>query len=149
MNALLPWIGGITSLIACFLAMRMGGRDEAYGALIFLIGSLTTLGYVLLFGATWAKPEIGLLVIDLIMMLAFIHLALISDRFWPMWIAGFHLVSLAVYAASFVAINVIPWVFATGVVFWAWPTKLTLIIAIYEYRAQKEHGRLGKMPLTR
>jgi hypothetical protein len=54
-----------------------------------------------------------------------------------------------VHAATFVASDVIPWVFATGVVFWAWPTKLTLIIAIYEYRAQKEHGRLGKMPLTR
>jgi hypothetical protein len=148
-NALLPWIGGTTSLLACYLAIRFGGRDEVYGALIFLIGSLTTLGYVLLFGATWAKPEIGLLVIDLIMMLAFIHLAVISDRFWPMWIAGFHLVSLAVHAATFVASDVIPWVFATGVVFWAWPTKLTLIIAIYEYRAQKEHGRLGHVPLTR
>jgi hypothetical protein len=66
-----------------------------------------------------------------------IHLAMVSDRFWPIWFAAFHLIAFVSHASTIASNDIMPWVAATGVVFWAWPAKLTLLLGVIEYRIRR------------
>jgi hypothetical protein len=150
MTEYLPWIGGVLTVLVCGFAIREGGRDEAYGALIFLAGTVATLAFVLLFGAAWTSPEYGLVIIDAVVLLAMIHLAMVSDRFWPIWFAAFHLIAFVSHASTIASNDIMPWVAVTGVIFWAWPAKITLFIGVVEYRARKSgHSGIAHFDVQR
>jgi len=98
-----------------------------------IIGSLLTLAVAQSFGTSWTKVEVGIFAIDIIVLLAFIYLALKSDRFWPIWAAAFQLLAVIIHSAMIVAAPVTPWAFGTGAVFWAYPMLLALAIGSSEH----------------
>ncbi|MEP2989962.1 MAG: hypothetical protein ABJN60_00255 [Parasphingorhabdus sp.] len=98
-----------------------------------IAGSLITAIVANLFETTWTGLETGIFVVDVIFLFALIHLTVVSDRFWPMWATGFHLLAVAVHTAMVVAPEVTPWAFATGAAFWAYPMLLALAIGAHEY----------------
>ena len=98
-----------------------------------IIGSLLTLAVAQSFGTSWTKVEVGIFAIDIIVLLAFIYLALKSDRFWPIWAAAFQLLAVIIHSTMIVAASVTPWAFGTGAVFWAYPMLLALAIGSSEH----------------
>ncbi|WP_417818868.1 hypothetical protein [Tritonibacter scottomollicae] len=122
-----------TFLVACCgYAIFRGSRSEYIGATIMIAGSLSTLAVGRLFGTSWTGVEVGIFAIDIVALIAFIHLALISDRFWPIWATAFHLLAVTIQTAILVAPQITPWAFATGAAFWAYPMLLALAIGSYE-----------------
>ncbi|GAB5489158.1 MAG: hypothetical protein Pars2KO_27280 [Parasphingorhabdus sp.] len=120
-------------LICCGYAIYRGSRIEYAGAAIMVSGSLVTAIVANWVETTWTGLETGIFVVDVIFLFALIHLAIVSDRFWPMWATGFHLLAVAVHTAIMVAPEVTPWAFATGAAFWAYPMLLALAIGAHEY----------------
>ncbi len=98
-----------------------------------IIGSLSTLAVGRLFGTSWTGVEVGIFAIDIVALVAFIHLAINSDRFWPMWATAFHLLAVTIHTAMLAAPEIAPWAFATGAAFWAYPMLLALAIGSYEH----------------
>lgn len=96
-------------------------------------GSLITVVIASLFGTAWTSLEEGIFAIDVVFLFALIHLTIVSDRFWPIWATGFHLLAVAVHTAMMVAPEVTPWAFATGAAFWAYPMLLALAVGAHEY----------------
>ena len=75
----------------------------------------------------------GIFAIDIVALLAFIHLTIKSDRFWPMWATAFQLLAVSIHTAMMVAPQITPWAFGTGAVFWAYPMLLALAIGSREH----------------
>lgn len=90
-------VGAIVTIGVCGFAILAGGRDERIaGAVIMLASFATPLVQNYVAGAVM-RPT--LVAIDLGLLVVLGWLALRSDRHWPLWAAGFHLLSLLAYAA--------------------------------------------------
>lgn len=117
----------------CGYAIARGTRSEYFGAAIMIFGSFSTLVVARSFGSSWSSLEVGIFAIDIVVLLAFIHLTLKSDRFWPMWATAFQLLAVTIHTAMMVAPQITPWAFGTGAVFWAYPMLLALAIGSCEH----------------
>ncbi|VAV92254.1 hypothetical protein MNBD_ALPHA04-1946 [hydrothermal vent metagenome] len=137
-----PFIYYACLLAACGYAFFRGNRTEYLGAAIILAGSLATTIGLSVFETAWTGFGTSTFYIDMIVLLALIHLTLVSDRFWPMWVTAFHLVAISVHVATAVAPDLAPWALATGSAFWAYPMLLALAIGAHEYVRPAEAERL-------
>jgi len=77
--------------------------------------------------------EAEIFAIDIVVLVAFIHLTIKSDRFWPMWVTAFQLLAVTIHTIVMVVPQITPWAFATGAVFWAYPMLLALAIGSCEH----------------
>ena len=82
--------------------------------------------------------EAGVLLIDLLVFGAFVSIALFSQRFWPLWVAGLQLTSLLAHLARVSRIELLPVAYAAAERFWSYP--ILIIIAVGAWR---EHKRLS------
>lgn len=74
----------------------------------------------------FASPEYGILAVDLLLLGWLGALALVTDRFWPLWASGFHLVGTVIHVARIVDPTVVPPAYALGQVFWSYPVLAAL-----------------------
>lgn len=90
---------GVGLLIALGLyAWARGGRTEKVGAgVIILAWVLSGLVSDSNPDTAWLQPQYGVFMVDLAALAAFLVLALRSDRFWPMTLAGGQLLAVAVH----------------------------------------------------
>ncbi|MEH6792259.1 hypothetical protein [Parasphingorhabdus sp.] len=129
-------------LACCGYAILRGGRTEHIGAIIMIVGSLSSLAVGQLLGTPWRNVEEEIFVIDVIALCALICLTLKSDRFWPIWSTAFHLLAVTIHSAVMAAPQITPWAFATGAVFWAYPMLLALAIGSHENVAVARTGAI-------
>ena len=118
----------------CGYALRSGGTPERIGALIILAGSFLSWPAGTLFGNNFRSAELGILVVDCLVLVSYTFLALRCDRFWPLWITGFHVVAVATHLAVMVDAQIVPQAYAMAQPFWAYPMLITLWIGTKCYR---------------
>ena len=75
----------------------------------------------------FVQAEIGILLIDGSLLAYLLVLALRSDRFWPMWAAGFQIVGTSIHGASIADPAIWPFAYATAQVFWSYPVLFSLL----------------------
>ncbi len=109
-------------------ALARGGRTERLGALILFVGSLLSYAALSPAAKRWADVELSVLAVDLAILVAFVILALKSDRYWPIWIASLQLIGVLAHFAKLAE----PAMMRTGYAFilavWSYP-MLALIAA--------------------
>lgn len=103
---------------ACGVALWKGEWPERTTAVALFCGSLAT-PFVEL--SRFSTPEYGILAVDMMFLGWLVALALTTDRFWPLWAAGFHLVGTIIHVARVVDPTVMPPAYALGQVFWIYP----------------------------
>lgn len=87
----------------------------------------TALGYATIFiDRSWAGTMYPLLLIDCAGLVVFLWLALISDRFWPVWAAAYSLVSVLIHIATVWQPDVTPKIYQLMQQFWAIPMQLSM-----------------------
>jgi hypothetical protein len=90
-----------TLLALCSVyAAIAGGPTGRIGAALNVGATVATL-FAQQYGP-WTQTHIPVLVIDLMLMGAFYALALKSQVYWPIWAAGFHLITVTGHAATVV-----------------------------------------------
>ena len=112
---------------ACVIATGLyaaayGRTPERVGAAAVIVGSYASVPSAAFFGA----PEIGILVIDCLLLTGFMWLLFISDRFWPIWATGFHMISVVTHLAVVVQPDIIPAAYANYAIFWSYPVLAAL-----------------------
>jgi hypothetical protein len=120
----------------CGYAMLRGKTDARIVGLVFLAGDLATLG---LRSSTYSSVEIEVLIIDILAFLAFTYAALISDRFWPLWVSGLQLTSSMGHLFKAIDADLLPLAYAAALRFWAWP--ILIILGIGTWRSQRRARR--------
>ena len=75
----------------CLYALWRGGTDERIVALTCLGGTVATLLTVSPLTSRYTDIESGLALVDFVVLAGFVGVALRSNRFWPLWVAGLQL----------------------------------------------------------
>lgn len=115
-------------LVSCGAALWLGHDNERWTAIVVLISAVAS---PLVETSEFAHPESGILVIDVLLLVYLIALALRSDRFWPMWAAGFQIVGTLIHVARLVDATIWPAAYATAGVFWAYPVLIALALGTW------------------
>jgi hypothetical protein len=87
--------------LCSFYAAALGGKTGRAGALLTVGATLAT--WFAQYYRPWSQTNFPVLVIDAALLVAFYLLALRSRVYWPIWAAGFHLITVAGHAATLVS----------------------------------------------
>ena len=129
-------------IVAAYALMR-GGRDEQRVALLCLAGALTTHFLISPMVERYDGVEWSIVIVDVAMFLGFVAVALRSDRFWPLWIAGLQLTTLLGHAIKGVQSELLPYAYAVALGFWAYPIIFILAIGTWRHSRRSRQQTLA------
>lgn len=128
---------------ACAYALARGGAPERVAVGIFAGGLLlTALTATASYVARFSGLEIGILIVDSIMLAAFVILSLHAERYWPIWMSGMQAVEVLSHLPMLIAPDVLPQAYTTITALWSYPMLVLLIVATYRHR--RRIARYGK-----
>ncbi|WP_199553461.1 hypothetical protein [Sandaracinobacteroides hominis] len=125
----------LVSIVA--LAGIYGQRDERMGALALVLAAAAT---PLAMSHSFARAEMGVVLVDFGLFLALASISLRSRSFWPMWASGFQLCALAVHMAAARLHHMLPAVYAESLVIWSYLVMLAVLGGIL-FEARPRYGR--------
>lgn len=110
-------------VLTCGSALWFGRDSERWTALALIMAAVAS---VFAQASKFFEPESGILLIDLALLAYLVWLALRSDRFWPLYAAGFQVIGTLIHIARLTDDSIWHSAYATGQVLWAYPVLLTL-----------------------
>jgi hypothetical protein len=125
---------------ACAYALIRGKTDARIVGAVFMVGTFATLALRSSQAGGYSAVESGILAVDLACLAAFTYAALISDRFWPLWVAGFQLTTIFGHVLKAVQSDLLPLAYAAALRFWGYPILIVLAVAVWrsERRAKAD-----------
>ena len=130
-----PIIFGPLLVAVCIYAWWRGGTDERIIAATCLAGTAATLIAISPLQKRYSGVEEGLMLVDLVVLLAFIAVALRSKRFWPLWVAGLQLTTSIGHLLKGIDQELLPRAYGAALQFWSYP--ILLILAVGTYRSHR------------
>jgi len=132
-------------LVSCGYALWRGRKYERIAALVFITATiLSFLGHSPLRGR-YAEIESSDLIVDTAVLFAVVAIALASDRFWPLWVAGLQLVDSMAHVMKAIHAGLLPTVYGAAERFWSYPILLILFIGAWR---QHRRTRMAQDPGT-
>ena len=125
----------ILLVLCCGFALWRGRGDERTAATVCLVASVLSMAVLRFSTVGFHRLEGGLLLIDIVVFASFVAIALWSQRFWPLWVAGFQLTSLLAHMARASRIDLVPVAYAAAERFWSYP--ILVIIAVGAWRQHR------------
>jgi hypothetical protein len=127
-------------LMSCGYALWRGRKYERIAALVFISATvLSILGHSP--HERYVAIEASDLIIDTSVLVAVVAIALASDRFWPLWIAGLQLVDSMSHLLKAIHADLLPQVYGAAERFWSYPILVVLLVG-----AWRQHQRSRKEP---
>ena len=121
--------------VTCGYALWRGRTDERIIAIVCIAASIISTMVLSPLASRYAQVETGELVVDGLVLATFVLVALRSDRFWPLWIAGLQLTSSTAHFLKSVQLDLMPEAYAAATRFWSYP--ILVILAIGTWRAHR------------
>lgn len=115
----------------CAYAILYGRRDERFTALICIAATLATKIAISPFAVRYSTIEFGVALVDIGAFFAFTGVALRSDRFWPLWIAGLQLTTTISHMLKGIESSLMPQAYAAAGRLWVYPILLILVIGTW------------------
>lgn len=123
---------GLLLLGSCGYALWKGSRDARIVAATCLIAAIASIP-----AAAYGAVETTVLIVDLLVLTSFLYVALRSDRFWPLWIAGLHVTTVVAHALKLVSADLVPIAYAVALRFWAYPELIILALAVWRHNQRE------------
>jgi hypothetical protein len=132
-------------LLACTLyAFAAGGTPERIGAAAYALACIAS---HLVYSAPPIKfrsVEVGVLIVDIIVFVAFIVLALRANRYWPIWVSGLLGLGVLAHLARWAGSGTMPWAYQMVLVIWSYP--ILALMALGTFNHQRRLTRFGSDP---
>ena len=127
--------------LVCAFALWCGRTDERAAAAICVLATLAS-NIVYEPHDAYAGVEIGVFVVDATTFAGFALIALRSERFWPLWLAGFQLTTVFSHLLKAIQLDLMPQAYAAAARFWAYPIFLIIVVGTWRsYRRRAESRR--------
>lgn len=117
-------------LIVSAYAFLRGRTDERVAVATCILATFAT-NIVYHPRGSYVGVEVGVLLVDAATFAAFTFLALRSERFWPLWIAGLQLTTVVAHLLKAVQLDLMPQAYAAAARFWVYPIFLIIIIGTW------------------
>jgi hypothetical protein len=132
-------------ILSCGYALWRGNKYERLAGLICISASVVSYLAHAPVHLRYVGVEASDLIVDMVVLLAFVGIALRSDRFWPLWVAGLQLTISMSHLLKAIDLDLMPRAYAAAERFWSYPTLI--IIAVAAWRAHRR-WRATQEPLT-
>lgn len=128
--------------VVCAYAFVRGHGDERVVATVCIAASIASLLVGRPAASAYVAMEYGLLTVDVAALLGFTFVALRSERFWPLWVAGLQLTTLLSHAFKYGRLDLMPEAYAAAARFWVYPIFLIIVIGTWRsHRRRLEQRR--------
>lgn len=87
---------------------------------------------------SYSSVETGILAVDILALLAFTYAALISDRFWPLWVSGLQLTTSLGHLFKVIDPKLLPLAYAAALRFWSYPILIILFVGVWRHQRRKD-----------
>ena len=112
----------------CAVAWSKGASLEKLGAGVLTLTSVLGLVITPTTLLEYASAQPGVLLLDLGLLGALLFILLNSDRFWPIWASGFHLVGVATHLAKLSYPDILPQAYWAVQGLWAYPIMAAIVL---------------------
>jgi hypothetical protein len=129
---------------ACGYAWWRGRVDARIVAAAFFVGNFATFALRSRLSGGYSSLESGIFLVDMACFLAFTYAALISDRFWPLWVSGLQLTTSFGHVLKAIDSDMLPIAYAAALRFWGYP--ILIILAAGVWRNQQRLRRECQAP---
>lgn len=126
----------IVLLASCGYALWRGRKYERIAALVFIAATVVSILMRSPLHGRYSGIEISDFIIDSGVLAAVLAIALVSDRFWPLWAAGLQLVGSTSHMLKAIQPGLIPAVYGAAERFWSYPILIILLVG-----AWRQHRR--------
>lgn len=124
----------LLAIVAAYALLR-GRRDERIVGIICIAGTFATQIVLSPLNQRFQGLETPAMFVDVAVFAGFLAVALKSERFWPLWIAGLQLTTILGHFMKTVESGLFPRVYAAALTFWAYP--IILILAVGTWRGDR------------
>ena len=126
----------------CAYAFLRGGTESRLAATICVVASVASLVLASPWANSYSRIESGIFIVDMAVLVGFTAIALRSDRFWPLWIAGLQLTTIIAHLFKVIDLDLLPAVYAAAARFWVYPIFLVIVIGTWRShrRSRKEQA---------
>ena len=123
-------------LFTCGYALWRGRKYEQLSALVFIGASIASVAARSSLHESYLAVARSDFIIDSLVLVATIAIALRSDRFWPLWVAGLQLTISMSHVLKTIRPDLLPLAYAAAERFWSYPTLIILFVG-----AWRQHRR--------
>jgi hypothetical protein len=135
----------LLAVVALYVLWK-GGRDERDVGIVLVLGVIATHLVISPLKTRFASVETHVFVVDMVVFIGFLWVALRSDRFWPLWIAGLQLTAILGHVLKAVDVHLFSRAYGAAMVFWSYP--IVLILALGTWRNHRRHIREDRVTPT-
>lgn len=127
-------------------AFARGRMDERLVAMICIMATLVTWIFNTPLSERYSGVEIGVLAADVLALTGFTYVALRSDRFWPLWVAGLQLTTTLSHVLKAIQIDLMPQAYAAAARFWVYPIFLIIIVGTWRSHHRRREAERAACP---
>ena len=133
----------VVLFVVCAYAFVRGRTDERVVATTCLAASIASVLVATQKASAYSHLEAGILLVDIGAFVAFTLVALKSERFWPLWVAGLQLTSSTAHLLKAIEWDLLPRAYGAAAIFWSYPILLILAIATWRGQHQRSEAQRG------
>jgi hypothetical protein len=128
----------------CGYALWRGRRDERVVAAVCLGASIISLLSLTQWQSRYSGVETGLLLVDAITLALFTGVALRSNRFWPLWVAGLQLTTSMGHLMKAIDADLLPIAYGAALRLWSYPILIILAVGTWRGQHRTLEGSQGR-----
>lgn len=125
-------------------AFARGRVDERLAAAVCVVATFVTWLFNSPLEVRFSGVEIGVFAADLFALAGFTLVALRSDRFWPLWVAGLQLTTTLSHMLKAIQIDLMPQAYAAAARFWVYPIFLIIVIGTWRSHQRSQSERRAR-----
>lgn len=129
--------------LTCGYALVRGGQYERLVAIVCILASFATVAVNSPLNHMYVHVEGSALLVDMAVLAAFVAVALRSDRFWPLWVAGLQLTTSVAHFLKAIDPNLIPQAYGLAVRFWSYPILVILFVGAWRSHRRTVAARVA------
>ena len=112
-------------------AFLRGRAEERYAAAICILATLATRVVISPLANRYSGIELGVFLVDFLTLAGFVAIALRTERFWPLWVAGLQLTTLVAHLLKAIQLDLVPHAYAAAGRFWVYPIFLIIVVGTW------------------
>lgn len=137
----LNWYFWTLLVLCCGYAGWKGGGPERGAAAIYFAGVVLTRLAREVSGSWWSSVETGVFAVDVAVFCGLLTVALIAERFWPLWLTALHLLGTTGHLVKMADPALIRWGYAFIVAVWSYPMLALIVFGTWNH--QRRRARFG------
>jgi len=128
-------------MVVCFYAAIKGGQPERRAVIILIVGIAMTILAPSPSIDRFTHPEVGILIVDLLILSAFVMLALNAERYWTLWICSLQVIQVLSHIPIMLIPELLPQAYYIIAAIWVYP--MLIVLTVGTYRHQQRLQRFG------